>query len=167
MAFCSNCGTELEENAKFCANCGAAVYSTDTDKSNKTDFSAKVAALNDTPDYTAEMDQQDINDNKIISILSYISILVLIPIFAVPGSKFTRFHANQGLLLFVLEIALGVVKIVLRTILLIISWRLASIVNLLAILDIAFLVLAVIGIVNAANGVAKELPIIGKFKILK
>lgn len=167
MAFCSNCGTELEENAKFCANCGTAVGGAKADTSNKTDFSAKVAALNDTPDYTAEMDQQDINDNKIISILSYISILVLIPIFAVPGSKFTRFHANQGLLLFVLEIALGIVKIVLGTILAVISWRLASIVNILVILDIAFLVLAVIGIVNAANGVAKELPIIGKFKILK
>ena len=167
MAFCSNCGTELEENAKFCANCGTAVGGAKTDTSSKTDFSAKVAALNDTPDYTAEMDQQDINDNKIISILSYISILVLIPIFAVPGSKFTRFHANQGLLLFVLEIALGIVKIVLGTILAVISWRLASIVNILVILDIAFLVLAVIGIVNAANGVAKELPIIGKFKILK
>lgn len=167
MAFCSNCGTELEENAKFCANCGTAVGGAKADTSSKTDFSAKVAALNDTPDYTAEMDQQDINDNKIISILSYISILVLIPIFAVPGSKFARFHANQGLLLFVLEIALGIVKIVLSTILAVISWRLASIVNVLVILDIAFLVLAVIGIINAANGVAKELPIIGKFKILK
>jgi len=30
-----------------------------------------------------------------------------------------------------------------------------------------FLVLAVLGIVNAANGRAKELPVIGKFKILK
>lgn len=25
MAFCSNCGTELAEDAKFCANCGTAV----------------------------------------------------------------------------------------------------------------------------------------------
>jgi len=30
-----------------------------------------------------------------------------------------------------------------------------------------FLVLAVLGIINAANGRAKELPVIGKFKFLK
>lgn len=32
MAFCSNCGRELAENAKFCSNCGASVPSTETPK---------------------------------------------------------------------------------------------------------------------------------------
>jgi uncharacterized membrane protein len=32
---------------------------------------------------------------------------------------------------------------------------------------IVFLVLAIIGIINAANGKAKELPVIGKFTLLK
>ena len=35
------------------------------------------------------------------------------------------------------------------------------------ILSIVITVLAVIGIINAVNGKAKELPIIGKYKILK
>ena len=37
----------------------------------------------------------------------------------------------------------------------------------LALFFLVFLILAVLGIVNAANGRAKELPIIGKFKFLK
>ena len=32
---------------------------------------------------------------------------------------------------------------------------------------ISYIVLAVIGIINAANGRAKELPVIGKIKLLK
>ena len=35
------------------------------------------------------------------------------------------------------------------------------------ILSIVFFVLFIIGIINASNGRAKELPLIGKFKILK
>ena len=43
----------------------------------------------------------------------------------------------------------------------IVGWIIAPI------LSIVITVLAVIGIINALNGKAKELPIIGKFKILK
>ena len=168
MAFCSKCGAQLEDNAKFCASCGASVGADKKQTAdNNTDFSVKVAALNDTPDYSAEMNAQDVNDNKLLAVLSYISILVLIPIFVAPNSKYTRFHANQGLVLFILEVALGIVKAILSTVLGIISWRLATIVNILVIVDIAFVVLAILGIVNAATGKAKELPFIGKFKVLK
>ncbi len=168
MAFCSKCGVKLDDNAKFCANCGAAVAGEQrqTTADNK-DFSAKVAALNNTPDISSEMDLQDINDNKFLAVVSYISILVLIPIFAAPNSKYARFHANQGLVLFILEIALSVVKLILKSILCIISWRLALLVNVLLVVDIAFFVLAILGVINAASGKARELPIIGGIKILK
>lgn len=39
--------------------------------------------------------------------------------------------------------------------------------TLFSLLGIVFLVLAIIGIINAANGKAKELPVIGKYRILK
>jgi len=39
--------------------------------------------------------------------------------------------------------------------------------TLLGLVNLVFLVMLVLGIVNAANGRAKELPVIGKFKILK
>ena len=39
--------------------------------------------------------------------------------------------------------------------------------NICTYFNLVFLVLAVIGIINAANGRAKELPVIGKIKLLK
>ena len=39
--------------------------------------------------------------------------------------------------------------------------------TLFSLLGIVFLVLDIIGIINAANGKAKELPVIGKYRILK
>ena len=48
-----------------------------------------------------------------------------------------------------------------------ISWRLAFIGTILSAVSIAFFVLMIIGIVNAANGRAKELPVIGKYRLLK
>ena len=56
---------------------------------------------------------------------------------------------------------------ILSAVVLAISWRLYFVVSLLGLVSIVFAVLAVIGIINAANGKAKELPVIGKFKILK
>ena len=38
---------------------------------------------------------------------------------------------------------------------------------LLPLLNLAFLVLAIFGIINAAQGQMKELPVIGKFRLLK
>lgn len=165
--FCTHCGAQLEDNAKFCANCGASADTKQKQTTDNTDFTAKIAALNDTPDYSADMNPQDVNDNKLLAVLSYISILVLIPIFVAPNSKYARFHANQGLVLFILEVALGLVKAILSAVLGIISLQLSLIVNVLDIVNIAFVVLAILGIVNAATGKAKELPFIGKFKILK
>jgi uncharacterized membrane protein len=45
-----------------------------------------------------------------------------------------------------------------------ISWRLYIIIQ---ILYLGITVLAIIGIINAAKGEEKELPLIGQFKILK
>lgn len=103
-----------------------------------------------------------------MGILAYLSWLVLIPIFAAPKSKFARFHANQGLVLAITEIVWWIVTAVLNTILYAISWRLGALFGtLLGLVNLVFLVLLILGIVNAANGKAKELPVIGKFKILK
>ncbi|MDO4733556.1 MAG: zinc ribbon domain-containing protein, partial [Bacillota bacterium] len=57
------------------------------------DFSAKIAALNNTADTTGDFDKADIEQHKVMGVLAYLSWLVLIPIFAAPKSKFARFHA--------------------------------------------------------------------------
>lgn len=109
-----------------------------------------------TPDTTASFDPEDINKNKIFAILAYFGILVLVPIFAAKDSKFAKFHANQGLLLFIAEIAGSVISVI---------PVLGTLVSF--VVSIACSALAIIGIINAAKGEAKELPVIGKYEILK
>ena len=127
----------------------------------------KISALNNTPDTTAEYDSQDIEKNKFMAILAYFGILVIIPILAAKESKFARFHANQGLILCIAAILYSVAYSILGSIILAISWRLAFVMSIVGILGLAFLIWFVIGIINAASGKAKELPLIGHYKLLK
>ena len=169
MAFCGNCGTKIDDNAKFCPGCGQAVEAPATEQikteateqpkaeqaqGQQNDLSAKVANLNNTKDTTDQFDKDDIEKNKAMGLLAYI--LFFIPLLAAKDSPFARYHANQGLVLFLCGLISSVVWIIP-----ILGWIIAPI------LSIVITVLAVIGIINALNGKAKELPIIGKFKILK
>ena len=114
-------------------------------------------------DRTAEFEKQDAEQNKVMGILAYIGPLVFVPMFAAKESKWARFHANQGLVLFILEAAISITSSILGRIPYI-GWLLSLV---LWLADVAVVVLAVLGIVSAAKGQAKELPIIGGFKILK
>ena len=183
MKFCGKCGQQIEENIKFCPACGASTAEAAPEAvpaqepapiaqepapvQNQNDFSQKLSELNNTADTTAEFDAQDITSNKAMAILAYFGPLVLIPIFAAKQSKFARYHANQGLVLLIASILYGIAYSILSSIILAISWRLYFIVSIIGLVSIVITVLAIIGIINAATGKAKELPLIGKFKILK
>ena len=88
---------------------------------------------------------------------------MLIPILAAKDSKYARFHANQGLILLLVSVVVGIVIGVLGAIPFI-GWIFGIAGGLIEILTI---VLMVLGIINAANGKAKELPLIGNITILK
>lgn len=134
---------------------------------NQESFEEKVKALNNTADTTSEFDPQDIEKNKFMAILAYFGILVIIPILAAKESKFARFHSNQGLILCITAILYSVAYSILSSIILGISWHLYWLVSIIGILGFGFLIWFVIGIINAAQGRAKELPIIGHYKLLK
>lgn len=112
-------------------------------------------------------DARDAEENKVMAILAYLGLLVLVPLFAAKDSPFARFHTNQGLVLAIAEIAFGVVYGLISFLVTLIAWQLLFIVSILGLLGLVFLVLMIIGIVNAANGQKKELPVIGRFRILK
>ncbi len=134
---------------------------------NQESFEEKVKALNNTADTTSEYDPQDIEKNKFMAILAYFGILVIIPILSAKDSKFARFHSNQGLILCIVAILYSVCYSILSSVILSISWHLYWLVSLIGILSFALLIWFVIGIINAANGKAKELPLIGHYKLLK
>ncbi|MBR3992047.1 MAG: zinc ribbon domain-containing protein [Clostridia bacterium] len=127
------------------------------------DFNDKLNEMNNTKDYTAEYDKNDIEQNKVMAILAYLGWLVLIPLFAAKESKYARFHVNQGLILAIVETVIMIVLSIL-TLIPVIRW-IFYIVE--AVAGIVFLVMWIIGIMNAANGRAKELPVIGSFRLLK
>ncbi len=109
---------------------------------------------------------EDSND-KVYGILSYIGILVLVPLLA-GKSQFARFHANQGLVLLIADFILGVL-ISITTLVLsplgIIGSILGGIVS--GVFGLCIFVMIIMGVVNAANGEMKPLPIIGGIKLIK
>ena len=122
-----------------------------------------IQKLLNTEDTTNQYDAQDIETNKIFALFAYLGILILIPVFAAKDSKFAKYHINQGLTLiicgFVIEIVLGI--LIRIPVLGIIFGIIASLYGLVV------LAMIVVGILNALNGKAKQLPIIGKFTLLK
>lgn len=118
-------------------------------------------------DKTMEYDTQDVADAKISSILAYFGVLFFLPLVCVPQSKFGRFHANQGLVFLIVCVVLGVLQAVVGLVLGWIPVIGAMIKGLVQIaVAIITLVLFLFGIINTAQGKAKELPLIGGIKIL-
>jgi uncharacterized membrane protein len=103
-----------------------------------------------------EFDSGDVEKNKVMAVLAYI--LFLIPLLAAKESKFAMFHTNQGLVLFLGAIAVNIVGGIIP----ILGWFV-----ILPLGNLFIFILAIIGIINAAKGEAKPLPLIGGIKILK
>lgn len=139
------------------------------------DFASKAgAAFNSGADHTSEFDPQDIAANKVYGIIACFGILFFVPLVAAPQSKYGKFFANQGLLLLITSFAAGIVSSIVGGILGGIS-SIGSIFFIFGILSglISFVlwalpfVLFIMLLINAAGGKAKELPVIGKFTIIK
>lgn len=93
--------------------------------------------------------------NTGMAVLCYISILVLVPLLTeAKNDKFVKFHIKQGLVLLIASLIVSVVSSAIP----VIGWIVIG-----PILSILMLILAIMGIINAANGVEKELPVIGKY----
>ncbi|NMC74885.1 MAG: hypothetical protein GYA56_11115 [Geobacteraceae bacterium] len=105
---------------------------------------------------TGEYDREDVESNKLMAVLAYI--FFLIPLLAAKESKFAMFHTNQGLVLFLAAVAVNIVGGIIPFV----GWFL-----ILPLGNLLIFILAIIGIINAAKGEAKPLPIIGTIKILK
>lgn len=123
-------------------------------------------------DYTAQYDPRDLRDNRVVAALSYLGLLVLVPIFAARYSYFARFHANQGLVLMICSMGYTVAQRILSSILNIVFGSILPIIPgmfsfVTTLLGLVWVVFFILGIVNAVNGRARELPLIGRFRLLR
>ena len=128
-----------------------------------------MANILDTPDTTSYYSRSDIEGNKLMAVLSYLGILVLVPILAAKDSPFAKFHATQGLNLLIVSVAWSIVSGIIGAILGAIGVTFLSVLWSIItwLVGIVIFLTMVIGILNAAQGKAKELPVIGGFRILK
>ncbi len=157
MPYCRNCNTKLQPNRDSCPNCGEPMSLAEKVAVNVTHI------MFNTKDTTYEFAPEDIEQNIVMAMLSYLNLLVLVPLLAANGSKFARFHANQGIVLLILSIACNALVFILIPI----PPLLFIVLPFQWILNTAFLIMIVIGIVNSLQGKARELPLIGSIKILK
>lgn len=127
----------------YCRNCGAELKEEDK-------FCAECGAkVNEGAPQSPAPTSNNIDMTKLYAVLAYLGILFIIPLLLCKDSEFVRFHTNQGIVLFIAGVICAVVPIV--------GW----------IASIGVLVLMVFGLINVSNGEMKELPVIGKFRILK
>jgi len=193
---CTKCGAEIPNGAGFCAQCGQAVKAPAAAKPAAAPAAApkpaakpaaqqqpqpqaepkakKAAAPPPEPEEPAYDAEQDAKDGKLMAILAYILFFIPMIAGAHKTSPFVKFHTNQGLLLFIASVALGVaisiIQAILRVLLFnIFAWGLYGVLStILSILWLAPTALLIIGIINAAGGSFKPLPVIGdKITIIK
>lgn len=171
MAFCASCGSHIDDGTKFCPSCGAA-QAAGTGAFNQTG----TANTNQSPninitDSTGQYDKTDIEQNKVICAVSYIYILFFLPLVACPNSRFGKFHANQALILLIASAILSVAGGVCYGIL----WAIPLVPDFIkTMVDLALDIVLwaaptagmIFGIVSAAQGKAKEIPLIGKFNLI-
>ena len=101
---------------------------------------------------------------KGMAVLSYFGFLVLIPLFTARDDDFSRYHINQGMILFIIDIVVSVLNNTLAKM----GGVLGTSVSIAdAIIALMAFVFAIIGIVHAAKGEKKPLPLIGKINIIK
>ncbi len=194
MAFCGKCGAYIAEGSNVCPACGKRVGGPETEKkeTKQQDGSAAQAKSEEyRRTYTQSGKSQEYDSGEyhykgtptggysssegprsyagvntgsglisgpfpLISVLSYFSFLFLIPYFVRNDSEFARFHANQGLVLLICNAVLNVAGA-----LPLFGWLLTA----------AGWVFTVVcffmGISNVLHKRFKELPIIGKIRLLK
>ena len=100
--------------------------------------------------------KEQLENEKVMAALAYL--IFFIPLLAAKESKFAMYHANQGFNLFLLFLAVNVIGMLVPFL----GWFIIAPLG-----TVLSLVLMVMGILNAMNGVEKELPVIGKYRLLK
>lgn len=144
--YCRNCGKEIDGNQTICEECAS---KTNEEKNIFDSMSEGYKKIN----------TDDVKNNP-MGVFAYLGILFLIPLLLCEKNKFVRFHVNQGIVLFIIEIACGFISGFL-IFLPIIGIILAAFISILSI------VFTILGIVNVCKNEKKELPLIGGIKILK
>ncbi len=149
MIQCKKCGTWAPDGTNYCPSCGSHL---------------------DAPQYGYDPElysEEDIQQNRFMAVFSYLGILFLIPLIAGKHSPYVRFHANQGIVLFLTELIFNVCRSAVRIANHFSFIHFGWVLSILNVFSYVFLVLAIWGIINVCTGKAAKLPFIGEIRILR
>lgn len=120
------------------------------------------------PMVSGNYSEKDINDGKPLAAVGYVPICCvptfLVPMMMAKENAYAQYHARQGAVFYIVAIAGGIAVAILQTIMGFIGHGLGCIGNIVGLgYGGVMLVVMVLGIINALQGQAKELPVIGQF----
>lgn len=123
-------------------------------------ISGAIKGFFDTKDTHGEYKSIDVRQNKVMAVLCYLGLLILIPLLLMRSSKYVRFHLNQGLLFLALCVAYNLVTSLLSLL------TGGVFFFLLPLGDVLLLGLLILQIVRVVQDQSRELPLIGRIRIL-
>ncbi|MDD5439310.1 MAG: hypothetical protein PHS37_03895 [Candidatus Omnitrophica bacterium] len=97
-------------------------------------------------------EKNEISEGKIYAVLGYLSILCFIPLLTKKDNKFALFHAKQGLVLFIGELALWIIGLVP-----VLGWFIGYIGLFI------FGIISLVGVIQALMGAYWKIPIVADY----
>lgn len=94
------------------------------------------------------------DNTQLMSILAYVSVLILIPFLVAKDNPTVHYHIRQGVVLVAIEIALWIMREIL--------W-ISFLYPIFGFLHFGLLILSIIGIVNVLQKKEAELPLVGQY----
>jgi uncharacterized membrane protein len=187
MAFCPKCGIQVADGTLFCPGCGTPIPQAAPAQNQPYGQPVYGQQVQNQP-YGQQAQNQPYGQpvygqqpqgkatnaagerkagqeaQKGMAVLSYFGFLFLIPLFAARDDEFVQFHVNQGIAVFLVEIA---ANIVMQTV-----GKSGGIIGLLLsllawIACFVMFIFSIIGIVHAAKGEYRQIPLIGKCTFIK
>ena len=127
-------------------------------------------------------DNKEVESGKGMAVLAYI--IALIPFFAEKNNKYVRFHAVQGMNILIIAVGYSIIAGIISSVVTSAltsgcwsywytsagscNWGLAGLIStILWIPTMIIGIIDIIGLIYAATGKAKEVPILGKVRIIK
>ena len=124
MAFCGNCGTQVEDGLKFCPSCGKEIGGAPAQQPVQQEPPAQSQYQQDAqfnpspppavPDTPEQAQADDAKQNMVMGILAYIVFFVPMIVGVHKTSPFVKFHTNQGFMVFVLNVGFQILSGILR-----------------------------------------------------
>lgn len=162
MKICEYCGSQIDEKAKFCEHCGAGQEL--QHEVSQPMHTEEVSGVS--PNVAQDTSKQE-QPKKSMAVLAYLSWLIFIPLLMAREDDFVRFHLNQALSLLLVKMLLMVISSRLDGMVNTLPMLAARLGGLVAVVNLIRFIFVVMGLIYALQGRKKELPLIGRIRMLK